>query len=371
VSEPPVEIIPINAPPVDGGPAGRVSPSVSSRVFWGGISVLALLCVLAVGLAWSSQRRVSTLERELVRRQQESQGQSLEARLLAKQAQDIARDDAAKVALLEARVTGIAAQREQLEGLVQSLARSRDENVLVDVDSAVRVALQQTAITGSMEPLVTALKQADERLARYSEPQLERVRRAIARDLDRARAVGVADLPALSIKLDEVARMIDELPLLAVAQPRKPASAPADAMLARRSAPVDARAGSGLTQAWSDAWSSVWDHVWGEVRSLVRVTRIDRPEAMLVAPEQTFFLRENVKLRLLNARLALFSRQFDTVQSDLQLARTALDRYFDHGSRRFTLANDLLRQVAAQARQVVLPRPDDTLAALAAATAAR
>ena len=37
--------------------------------------------------------------------------------------------------------------------------------------------------------------------------------------------------------------------------------------------------------------------------------RIDQPEAMLLAPDQAFFLRENLKLRLLNARLALLARR--------------------------------------------------------------
>jgi uroporphyrin-3 C-methyltransferase len=103
----------------------------------------------------------------------------------------------------------------------------------------------------------------------------------------------------------------------------------------------------------------------------VRVTRIDMPEAMLVAPEQAFFLRENLKLRLLNARLALLSRQFDIAQSDLRDAQSALERYFDRGSRRVTGAVDSVRQIAAQARTVAVPRPDATLAAIAAAAAGR
>jgi uroporphyrin-3 C-methyltransferase len=110
------------------------------------------------------------------------------------------------------------------------------------------------------------------------------------------------------------------------------------------------------------------ERVWGEVKSLVRITRIEHPDAMLLAPEQSFFIRENLKLRLLNARLALLSRQFDTAQSDLQAAQTALDRYFERGSKRTVLATELIRQVMGQARQVGVPRPDDTLAALTAAS---
>jgi uroporphyrin-3 C-methyltransferase len=107
------------------------------------------------------------------------------------------------------------------------------------------------------------------------------------------------------------------------------------------------------------------------VRSLVRITPIDQPEAMLIAPDQAFFLRENLKLRLLNARLAVLSRQFDTAQSDLRDARASLDRYFDRNARSVQSANEMVRDLMAQARQVSVPRPDATLAAIAAATAGR
>ncbi|HJV62830.1 MAG TPA: hypothetical protein VJ743_17915, partial [Albitalea sp.] len=166
MSEPPIEVLPANASsaaPASAG-AGQRLP-VSPRGFWIGAAILLLLGVAAAAVAWNAQQRVALLERELVRRQQDSQGQAVEARMVAKQAQETARETAAKVALVEARVAEAALQRGQLEELIQSLSRSRDENVLVDIDASLRVAMQQTAITGSAEPLVAALKQADDRLA--------------------------------------------------------------------------------------------------------------------------------------------------------------------------------------------------------------
>jgi uroporphyrin-III C-methyltransferase len=336
-----------------------------------GAFVLAVLSVASLSLVWSTQQRVKTLEQELVRRQQSSQDQSTEARLLARQAHDAAADVAAKLALVEARVAESALQRTQVEELIQSLSRSRDENVLADVEAAVRVAQQQAAITGSAEPLVAALRQADERLARYNQPRLERVRRAVAKDLDRARAVSVADVPGLSIKLDEAVRQVDELPMLVNPQRRNTAASVKAAPAGAASASAPGTGAADWLGAARNAWQHAASEVWAEVRSLVRVTRIDQPEAMLVAPEQAYFLRENLKLRLLNARLALLSRQFDQAQSDLQQAQASLERYFDRQSRRVTATAELLRQVAAQTRQVALPRPDDTLAALAAASAGR
>jgi uroporphyrin-3 C-methyltransferase len=342
---------------------------------WWLTALLALLAMAALWLAWQTTQRVRTLEEELVRRQQDSQTLATEARVLARQAQDVSRDAAAKVALMESRVAENTLQRSQLEELLQALTRSRDENMLADIEAAVRVAVQQSAITGSTEPLVAALRQADERLARNSQPRLERVRRAVVQDLDRVRAVAVSDISTLVIKVDEAVRLADELPLLSQPDKRRggnsnDASRSAPAVPAAASAAAAAAAG-GWRAELAARWDLLVTRVVEEAKSLVRVTRIDQPEAMLIAPEQAYFLRENLKLRLLNARLALLSRQFNTAQSDLREVQLMLDRYFDRSSRRVASVNELLRQVNAQARGIVVPRPDETLAALAAVLAGK
>ena len=372
---------PAAAPLVNVALAAPAAAALPTSLWIVGAAVAAA-SVAALTLALQGQQRVKSLEQELVKRQQDSQGQAIEARALAKQAQDTARAAESKVALLDARVAETALQRTQLEELIQQLSRSRDENVLADVDAAVRVAVQQSAITGSAEPLAAALRQAEERLARMNQPRVERVRRALARDLDRVRAVAITDIASLTIKLDEAVRMVDELPLLAQPERREtPAARPgsgaasaaaASTAAAPASAAASAADGGGTWLPWLQAqWGWLGSRVWGEVKGLIRVTRIDNPEAVLVAPEQAWFLRENIKLRLLNARLALLSRQFDTAQSDLRDVQSALDRYFDRSARRVLVTTELVRQVAGQARQLSLPRPDETLAALAAAQAGR
>jgi len=368
----------LNAP----APSDAANPRVSDASpltdrpaarWWPAVAITALLLTLvALALAWSTQQRVKGLEQELVRRQADSQAQAAEARVTARAAQELARETAAKAALLEARVAEASMQRSQVEELLQSVSRSRDENVVADVEAAVRVALQQSALTGSAEPLVATLKQADERLARYNQPRLERVRRAVVRDLDRVKALGVTDISSLAVRLDEAVRLVDELPLLSLAEPRGKAGAAAARPAMAASAAAAAAAAS---STWRDTalqwWKDAAGRVGDEIRSLVRVTRIDHPEAMLIAPEQQFFLRENLKLRLLNARLALLSRQFEIAQSDLRDAQAALERYFERGSKRAAAVSDLLRQVSTQARQTAVPRPDETLAALATAAAGR
>jgi uroporphyrin-3 C-methyltransferase len=357
-AEEPVQPALLTAPSATPQPSLRPEAQGSDIRWWYSLAaVLAVVAGVSLVIAWKTSQRVEAIEKELVLRLDEGQKQSSQAQMLAKQSQEGVLAASAKVALLEARLAEVAIQRTQLEDLMRSMSRSRDENLLVDIDTGLRVAMQQTAITGSAEPLVAMLKQADERLARYDQPRLEGVRRAIARDLDRVKSVSAPDIPSLSIKLDEAVRLIDELPLLSNAQ-----------------VPTTALAAPVLPSWWPDwnaSWKAASERVWLEVKSLVRVTRIDHPEAMLLAPDNAFFVRENVKLRLLNARLALLSRQFDTAQRDLQVVQAALERYFDRSSRRTGLALDLVRQVSAMARQVTTPKPDDTLVALAAVSAGR
>jgi uroporphyrin-3 C-methyltransferase len=363
-------------------PAAPAAAAPSLLWLWAAVVVAGLIGVVAIGLVWQTLLREHNLEQELVRRQQTQQAQASEAQMLAKQAQDSARESATKVSLLDARLSEVTVQRGQIEELIQSLSRARDENIVVDIDAGLRVAMQQSALTGSAEPLVAALKQADERLARYNQPRLEGVRRAIARDLDRVKGEGMVDAVSLTIKLDEVVRMIDDLPLRAQPDTRRDAAraapaAPASAAGARKPAapasapPQEAAPAPQWLQPWLARWDLFSERVWVEAKSLVRVERIENPEAMLLEPDHVFFLRENLKLRLLNARLALLARQFAIVQSDLQGSIDAVERYFDPKARRTQLALSLIRQVQQQARHTDLPRPDNTLAALATAAAGR
>jgi uroporphyrin-3 C-methyltransferase len=375
------------APPASGAAGDGASGGAGVLPRWAGWTMagLALACAASLWLVWSSRERLEVVESALVKRQDAATSQVAEARALAAQAEALSRESATKLALLEARVAETTLQRTQIEDLMQALARSRDENLLADVEAAIRVAVQQSEITGSGQPLASALRQADERLARYELPRVERVRRAVLQDLERLRSESVADLPTLAIRIDEVIRQVDDLPLLAAIDARRttPRSAPegleAEPVTAEgqtaaaqpSKADAEPSAIVGVPRWLDEGLRAMTAEVWAEVRELIRVTRVENPSALLLAPDQAYFLRGNLKLRLLNARLALMSRQPDLARADLREAQDMLMRYFDRSSRRVSLAGELLRQTAAQTAQLTVPRPDATLAALAAVQAGR
>lgn len=357
---------PLPAPMAD-LPAGPAAAAPRRWLVWTGLVALAAL-VLNI-LLW---QKLSNIQEELARRSTDSTAQSIEARTLARQAQEAARELTARLVLLETRLSEVSLQRTQLEELMQSLSRSRDENLVVDVESALRLAQQQAQLTGSAEPLLVALKSADQRLTRAAQPRLNPLQRAIARDVERIKATTVTDVPGLLLKLDELTRAVDELPLanaMAAGSAARPAAPTASAPARPASATPAAEWLDNLAlQAW---WQRTVKGVVDEARGLLRVSRIDQPEAALLAPEQAFFLRENLKLKLLNARLGLLSRQTASARADLTSASTMVAKYFDPASRRTQAAALLLQQVQGQMKSSELPRLDETLAALATAAAGR
>jgi len=350
--------------------AGEPAPpaAAASRPMLFAVAAVAVAGLVASALLW---QKLSTIQEHLARQSADAGAQSIEARALARQAQDLARETAARQAVTDNRLGEVSLQRSQLEDLMQSLTRSRDENLVVDIESAVRLAQQQAQLAGSVEPLLAALRTADQRIARAAQPRLARLRSAIGRDIERIKAASVTDMPALLARLDDLVRQADDLslanavPLGSGALP--PAAARARAPAGAASAPAAAALPEPLPE-WLRRSLSVLRE---EARALVRVSRIEQPEAALLSPEQAFFARENLKLRLLNARMALLARQIDSARADLAAASAALSRYFDPAARRTQVAASLLQQVQAQARAVELPRVDDTLAALATASAGR
>ena len=333
------------SPPLEG------RPTTLQRGLRLAIWVLLAVALVSSGLLW---QKLDNIQIQVARQSSEAGLSASQALVTARQAQEVAVDSAAKVALFDQRLAEVALQRSQLEELMQSLSRARDENLLVDMESALALAQQQAQLTGSMEPVVLTLQAVDVRLARAAQPRLARVQRAVAKDLARLKSMALVDTPALLVKMDELALLIDEIPL---------ANAPPPKVLDK---PKLARTPTEAVVQWGER---LLQSVQTELKDLVRVSRINDPQAVLLSPEQSFFVRENLKLRVLNARLGLLARQVDAVRSDLKLTAATIGRYFDPGARNTQTALALVKQMQTEFGTFEQPRVDETLAALAAAAA--
>ena len=321
------------------------------------VAVVGAVAVIALGVSVLLWQKLSRIQEQLARQSADTGLQALEAKTWAKQAQETVQDSAARVSLMEARISEVALQRTQLEELMQSLSRSRDETLVVDIESALRIAQQQAQMTGSTEPLLAALQSAQKRVQRAAQPRLAPVSRALENDLERLKSLPSFDMPGLMTKLDEGVALVDGLaltnaPRVSQSQIRQQAQA----------------SGEQTPPTW---WMNGLTRMADEIKGLLRVSRIDSPESALISPEQAFFLRENLKLKLLNARLGLLARQKEGVRNDLGAAAVLVRRYAEPQSRRTAQLLQLLEQTSEQVRTADLPRIEASLTALNTAAAGR
>lgn len=293
-------------------PESPLAAPAQARYGW----VLPLALILSIlafattgGVFWYMQMRTQDLEVQLARRIGQFDSSSQEARAAAKEARASIETVVARIGALEARAQETQSQQLALEAMYQDIARSQDERLLADIEQTLLLADQQLQIAGNVRAALLGLDAADQRLARMKKPQFDRLREAIAHDAARLKLLPAADIQGVNARLDVLLAQVDQLKLeiepelVAAPEPRKATGA----------------------AGWMTGLGS---EIWSEIKQLVRIRRLDNPNIELLAPAQIYFLRENLKLRLLSARLAVLQRDEATFHADVGAAGQWLARYF-------------------------------------------
>ena len=324
---------------------------------------LSVVAVAVVGLqSWQNSKQ----QQAVLTRYADMQALANQAKRNADDTLTLVQGLQARLVVTEERLADVALQRGQLEELIRSVSRSRDDGLIQDIDSALRLALQQAQLTGSVQPLITVLQATSQRIAKSSQPRLNAVQRAIERDLAYIHQAALLDVPGLADRLDEMMVAMDGLRPLSHAVNAVPADAVA--------MPTPPAFGLSSAQGWQALTAQSWawlSHVWSEVlhsaKDLIRISDIERPEAMLISPEQVFMLQQNLKMQLLNARLGLLSRHLSVAQADIQQVQMYVSRYFDPQDPKTARLIKGLAQASDEIGRAESPKIDDTLRALSAA----
>ncbi len=325
---------------------GRLQQALSALrrpVAWVAIAALALM-------AWQwidSRSRMAGLQEEVARRLASGDAAAGEARALARQNQEALAALQAKAGALEAKLAESQSQQAALDAMVQELTRNRDERLLAEVEQALNTAAQQLQLAGNVEAALIALQGADARLGAAGRAQFLPLRKVIAHDIERLKALPLADVPGIALRIEGVVRAVDTLPLAYEAKPR-----------------VEPARETFVPAATTGYWETLLGELWRELKSLIRVERLDRPNPALLSPTHAFFLRENLKLRLVNARLALLQRDGKSFRQDVQQAQAWIEQYFDTRAKPAQAALATLKQLAAADVSVALPSLQESLTTL-------
>jgi uroporphyrin-3 C-methyltransferase len=303
------------------------------------LALVLAMAAFALGLwQWYESRAQSeSLRQELAKKLSEGDQRNRESRMLAEQVREVSQDAQVKIGVLESKLADSQNQQIALEALYQDLSRNRDEWAYAEIEQSLLIASQQLQLAGNVKAALIALENADARLQRMERPQLTALRKAINYDIARLKALPYVDTVGISVKLDNVIAGVDRLPLAVDVRPPPETAAQPGAVPGNR-------------------WTRFWKEAWEEARQLVRIQHMDKPDLPLLVPSQSFFLRENLKLRLLGARLALLSRDQTSYKADVKAAYDWVRSYYD--AREKSVANVLVTLQALHQNEISIDLPD-------------
>lgn len=253
-----------------------------------------------------------------------------------------------RIDLIERHNDEIRAQQANLQSLYGTLSGDRETGLLADAELTLALSAQHLQLTGNVSAALAALYRLDERLAGYEKPTLAALRRALARDIDALKRQPYVDLVGLSAKLDSLSGGIEKLPLRVDA----------------KSTEGDVAAAEDSARRADESWVRRISRDLGTaLGAFVEIRRMDKPDPILLAPEQSLYLREHIKLRMLNARLALLQRDENTYRQDLIAAESELRRYFDVKSKPVATTLTAIKDLLAGRPALELPSLADSIAA--------
>ena len=313
------------------------------------LSTLIALCIAVLAillLAWQwldNRQRYTALELTLSQRLNEFDTRNRESQLLAKKAEESGTQSSARITVIEQKLAESQNQQEALQTLYQEFTNNRDERIVSEAEQLLVIASEQLQLAGNLRSALLAMQTADSRLQQLNKPQAIQLRKLLSRDMERLQSLPAVDVVGTSLRLETLASTVDKLPLMSEHHPRP------------------SRGDATAPDYEPNAWRRLASEIWQDIRQLVRIERVDRPEPPLLTPEQSFFLRENLRLRLLTARIALLQRDESTYHADLRAAEDWLKRHFDTSDATVNSILSTVHQLGSSPVSVQLPDITETL----------
>ena len=291
-----------------------------------GLSLLAILIALGVGSAgyYFGQQQVDEFQQKLT---------ALEAQInktvISAPAQDVKFDTTQLAQLESANKTTqekiaqveelINAKSHELVGLqsqinkvsAQANAQQPTDWLFSEADFLLNNALRKLVLDNDVDTAVSLLKLADETLAKVNNSQSAAIRSAINQDLKQLLSVAGVDQNAVMQKLSQLANTVDELPVLDVNF-------------------GDDQNATKLSDSLSDWAENAEKSATSFLNHFIRISPkhgADRKE--LLAPNQDIYLRENIRLRLQLAIMAVPRQQNELYKQSLEAVASWIRSYFD------------------------------------------
>ena len=318
--------------------------------------ILVILALFTLAWQWLNTRhRFNAIEKSLSEKLEAYHALNQESFTLAKLAEERSTQANARTVILEQKLAESRDQQEVLQTLYDQLAENREATALAEVEQLLTIANQQLQLAGNVKSALLALQAADTRLQPLALPRAIQLRETLAQDIEKLRQFPQADVISMSEELNKIVTLSDTLPLISERQPTL--------NNALKTEQLHKTAVLNKTQQLHGA-ALFLNTLWDDIKNLVTIERIDQPEPPLLAKDNAFYLRENLKLRLLTARIALLQRDEASYTADIQTVTRWLNQYFDTQHPDTQQVLKLLNRISAKNIGVALPELNESLNAV-------
>ena len=371
-----------SSPAASTGKSGHQSAGGRSLGSMSLILMTVVVSVAALASSYLTWQSFSGLRAAVGQRMQSAEAEVTPLRELSSETAGRLNALQSRLSGAEQRISELNLQRTQLEELMLSVSRSRDETLVQDLGSALRFAVQQAQLIGNPQPLIAALQVGIERIEAAANPRLAGVRDAMKNDLDVMQTETNTDVSLVVRDLARLTRDVNKIAMRDTAPPTDrtvtsdadTSAAPSPAIGLATDPASTTVAPSLLDQAVtsvSSVWHSLSQAFVAQASQLVRVRAVAPTDELMLSPENAWVLRENLKLRLLSARLAVLSGQKQTALADISAVLQGIALYADPAAPSVVGLVGDLQQLQTTIAALHVPIPQSTLAALASAASAR
>ena len=229
--------------------------------------------------------------------------------------------------------------QQAVEQLHSDLKQGVNAYAIEEVSQLLKLANQSIIFARNPDTAASALSLADLQLQGLNDPRYSSVRVKIAEEISSLESVERVDIEGLSAKLTAMSSLIPSLPLA-----NEPDVTNVDL--------PDTEA------ATESGWEYEAASLWNEIKSSIQVQRVDQAPKPLLAPEQRYFLNQNLQLSLKTAQLALLQEQSDVFKINIESANQWLQDYFDMADTRVADVMDELSTMSQE--QIALSLPSIT-----------
>ena len=292
-----------------------------------GLSLLAILIALGVGGAgyYFGQQQVDEFQQKLTALEAQINNKTV----VSAPAQEV-KFDTTQLSQLESANKAMQNKIAQVEELInakshelvglqsqinkvsaQANAQQPTDWLFSEADFLLNNALRKLVLDNDVDTAVSLLKLADETLAKVNNSQSAAIRSAINQDLKQLLSVAGVDQNAVMQKLSQLANTVDELPVLDVNF-------------------GDDQNATKLSDSLSDWAENAEKSATSFLNHFIRISPkhgADRKE--LLAPNQDIYLRENIRLRLQLAIMAVPRQQNELYKQSLEAVASWIRSYFD------------------------------------------